>query len=63
LTNVSERKCPLPVEMLGGWHKKAVEQFRKLPGAGKEEDDTIRHLFQLFGGPAIHSHQENGPSQ
>jgi hypothetical protein len=45
---------PLPVETLGGWHKKAVEQFRKLARAqarstGKEEDDAIRHLFQRLG--------------
>jgi hypothetical protein len=42
---------PLPVETLGGWHKKAVDQFRKLARAqamssGKEEDDAIRNLFQ-----------------
>ena len=40
--------------MLGGWHKKAVEQLRKLARAqarssGKEEDDAIRHLFQRLG--------------
>ena len=45
---------PLPVETLGGWHKKAVEQFRKLARAqarstGKEEEDAIRHLFQRLG--------------
>ena len=45
---------PLPVETLGGWHKKAVEQLRKLARAqarssGKEEDDAIRHLFQRLG--------------
>ena len=39
---------------MGGWHKKAVEQFRKLARAlarstGKEEDDAIRHLFQQLG--------------
>jgi hypothetical protein len=37
-----------------GWHKKAVEQFRKLARAqarstGKEEEDAIRHLFQRLG--------------
>jgi hypothetical protein len=37
---------PLPVETLGGWHEKAVEQFRKLARAqarstGKEEEDAI----------------------
>ena len=45
---------PLPVETLGGWHKKVVEQLRKLARAqarstGKEEDDSIRHLFQRLG--------------
>ena len=41
---------PLPVETLGGWHKKAVDQFRKLArSTGKEEDDAIRHLFQWLG--------------
>jgi hypothetical protein len=45
---------PLPVETLGGWHKKAVDQLRKLAKAqarstGKEEDDAIRHLFQRLG--------------
>jgi hypothetical protein len=45
---------PLPVETLGGWHKKAVEQLRKLARAqarstGKEEVDSIRHLFQRLG--------------
>ena len=42
---------PLPVERLGGWHEKAVDQIRKLARAqarssGKEEDESIRHLFQ-----------------
>ena len=42
------------METLGGWHKKAVEQFRKLARAqarstGKEEEDAIRHLFQRLG--------------
>ena len=42
---------PLPVETLGGWHEKAVEQLKKLARAqarstGKDEDDAIRHLFQ-----------------
>ena len=42
---------PLPVETLGAWHKKAAEQLRKLARAqarstGKEEDESIRHLFQ-----------------
>ena len=45
---------PLPVETLGGWHKKAVEQLRKLARAqarstGKEEEESIRHLFQRLG--------------
>ena len=45
---------PLPVETLGGWHKKAVEQLRKLARAqarstGKGEDEAIRHLFQRLG--------------
>ena len=42
------------METLGGWHKKAVEQFRKLARAqarctGKEEEEAIRHLFQRLG--------------
>ena len=42
---------PLPVETLGAWHKQAAEQLRKLARAqarstGKEEDESIRHLFQ-----------------
>ena len=45
---------PLPVETLGGWHKKAVDQLRKLARAQarssvKEEEDAIRHLFQQLG--------------
>ena len=45
---------PLPVETLGGWHDKAVDQVRKLARAqarstGQEEDDAIRHLFQRLG--------------
>ena len=45
---------PLPVESLGGWHKRAVDQLRKLAKAqarstGKEEDESIRHLFQRLG--------------
>ena len=45
---------PLPVETLGGWHDKAVDQLRKLARAqarntGKEEDEAIRHLFQRLG--------------
>ena len=45
---------PLPVETLGGWHKKAVEQLKKLARAlarstGKEEEVEIRHLFQRLG--------------
>ena len=45
---------PLPVETLGGWHKRAVDQLRKLAKAqarttGKEEDESIRHLFQRLG--------------
>ena len=45
---------PPPVETLGSWHKKAVEQLRKLARAlarstGKEEEDEIRHLFQRLG--------------
>ena len=45
---------PLPVETLGGWHKSAVDQLRKLAKAqarttGKEEDKSIRHLFQRLG--------------
>ena len=45
---------PLPVETLGGWHDRAVDQLRKLARAqarntGKEEDEAIRHLFQRLG--------------
>ena len=45
---------PLPVETLGGWHKKAVEQLKKIARAqarntGKEEEEAIRHLFQRLG--------------
>ena len=45
---------PLPVESLGGWQKRAVDQLRKLVKAearstGKEEDDAIRYLFQRLG--------------
>ena len=45
---------PLPVETLGGWHPKAVEELKRLAraqarGTGREEDDTIRHLFQKLG--------------
>ena len=45
---------PLPVETLGGWQKKAVEQLRKLAKAqagstGEEEEESIRHLFQRLG--------------
>ena len=41
-------------EKLGGWHKKAVEQLRKIASAqarstGKEEEDAIRYLFQRLG--------------
>ena len=42
---------PLPVETLGGWHSKAVDQIRMLAKAqgraiGKDEDEATRHLFQ-----------------
>ena len=45
---------PLPVETLGGWHEKAVDQIRKLARAlarntGKEEEESTRHLFQRLG--------------
>ena len=41
----------LPVEMLGGWHAKAVLQIKKLVRVqamitGKDEDEAIRHFFQ-----------------
>ena len=41
---------PLPVETLGGWHSKAVDQIRMLAKAqgratGKDEDEAVRHLF------------------
>ena len=49
-----ESFIPLPVETLGGWDKKAVDQFSKLARAqatslGQEEDHAIRHLFQRLG--------------
>ena len=39
---------------MGGWHKKAVDQLRKLARAqarstGKKEEDAIKHLFQQLG--------------
>ena len=39
---------------MGGWHKNAVDQLRKLARAqarstGKEEEDAIRHLLQRLG--------------
>ena len=42
---------PLPVETLGGWHSKAVDQIRMLAKAqgraiGKDEDEAAGHLFQ-----------------
>ena len=42
---------PLPVETLGGWHEKAVDQIRKIARAkarsnGQDEDEAVRHLFQ-----------------
>ena len=45
---------PLPVETLGGWHEKAVDQIKKLARAlgrstGKEEEKEMRHLFQKLG--------------
>ena len=45
---------PLPVETLGGWHEKAVDQIKKLARAmarctGKEEMEETRHLFQKLG--------------
>ena len=45
---------PLPVETLGGWHERAVDQIKKLARAmsrctGKEEDESVRHLFQKLG--------------
>ena len=69
LTEAFNRKCrqtlqaceaegivfiPLPVETLGGWHDRAVDQIRKLARAvarntGREEDEAIRHLFQRLG--------------
>ena len=41
----------LPVETLGGWHKRVAEELRKLARAqarssAKEEDESLRHLFQ-----------------
>ena len=51
----SEGICfnPLPVETLGGWHKRAAEELRKLARAqarssGKEEDQSVRQLFQRY---------------
>jgi len=45
---------PLPVETLGGWHEKAVNQIQKLGRAlarctGKDEEEEMRHLFQKLG--------------
>ena len=45
---------PLPLETLGGRHKQAAEQLRKLARAqgrskGREEDESIRHPFQRLG--------------
>ena len=42
---------PLPVETLGGWHKKAVEQIMRIAHAkarskGQDQDEASRHLFQ-----------------
>ena len=42
---------PLPVETLGGWHERAVQEIKKLGAAlarqtGQEESEAVRHLFQ-----------------
>ena len=42
---------PLALESLGGWHKAAIREVKKLGGAlarhsGAEESTCIRHLFQ-----------------
>ena len=44
---------PLPMEILFGWHKKTVEQVRKIGSAlarhtGQEESEAICHLGQSF---------------
>ena len=41
---------PVVAESMGGWHKAALEQFRKLGSAlarhtGQEEGETISHLI------------------
>ena len=45
---------PLPAETLGGWHPRAEDQIKKLARAlarctGREEEESIRHLFQKLG--------------
>ena len=42
---------PLAVESLGGWHKAAIAEVKKLGGSlarhtGEEESTTVLHLFQ-----------------
>ena len=42
---------PLAVESLGGWHKAAIDEIKKLGSAlarhtGEDESITIPHLFQ-----------------
>jgi hypothetical protein len=59
---------PMPMETLGGWHKKTVEQVRKIGSAlarhtGQEESEAIRHLGQRLavllakGNAALSLHQ------
>ena len=45
---------PLPVEALGGWHETATVHIKRIGRAlarntGKDEDETVRHLFQRLG--------------
>ena len=45
---------PISVETLGGWHKKAEDQVKRIARAqarssGKEEDVAIKQLFQKLG--------------
>ena len=69
LTEAYNRKCrqtleaceregilfiPMPVETLGGWHDRAVDQIRKLGRAvarsmGRDDSEVTRHLFQRLG--------------
>ena len=44
---------PVATDTLGGWHKVAVQQIKKLGAVlarhrGEEEQKEVRHLFQLL---------------